>query len=177
LIEPEDEDDPFLFSDEKQDDTVFHEIAREQREKKATKADDAEVPEYLWLEHLLEDADPAKNFDTAKWDAAHLAALPTLMKGLRHIGLKWWKKKVTLSFGNWLSKQFAAAKKPTIGPTVIWENDRYVWAGNKGKLDYLAWHLWRERSFEKDLKVGRDAIERTSKASWWTWDDGSTPLF
>jgi hypothetical protein len=88
-IESEDEDDPFLFSGKKQDDTIFHDIAREQREKKATKADDAEVPEYLWIEHLLDDADPAKNFDTAKWDAAHLAALPTLMKGLRNIGLKW----------------------------------------------------------------------------------------
>jgi hypothetical protein len=118
-IEPEDEDDPFLFSGKKQDDTIFHDIAREQREKKATKANDAELPEYLWIEHLLDDADPAKNFDTSKWNAAHLAALPTLMEGLRNIRLKWWKKKVTLSFGDWLSKQFAAAKKPTIGPTVI----------------------------------------------------------
>jgi hypothetical protein len=34
---------------------VLHEIAREKRERKATKADDAAVPEYLWEEHLLND--------------------------------------------------------------------------------------------------------------------------
>jgi hypothetical protein len=31
------------------------EIDREGRERKATKADDAEVPEYLWHEHIFED--------------------------------------------------------------------------------------------------------------------------
>jgi hypothetical protein len=34
---------------------VLHEIAREKRERKATKADDAAVPEYLWEKHLLND--------------------------------------------------------------------------------------------------------------------------
>jgi hypothetical protein len=34
---------------------VLHEIAREKREGKATKAGDADVPEYLWEEHLLND--------------------------------------------------------------------------------------------------------------------------
>jgi hypothetical protein len=30
-------------------------IAQERRDQKATKTDDAEVPEYLWLEHLVQD--------------------------------------------------------------------------------------------------------------------------
>jgi hypothetical protein len=33
---------------------ILNEVAREKRERKATKSDDAEIPEYLWEEHLLQ---------------------------------------------------------------------------------------------------------------------------
>ena len=39
------------------DHTGLAEIAREARERKATKADDAEVPIYLWEEHMINDGD------------------------------------------------------------------------------------------------------------------------
>jgi hypothetical protein len=173
-----DEEDVFSHLEKKLKDTTFEDIAREQREKKATKADDAEVPEYLWQEHLINDADPLTNFNTLVWTKHQLATLPTLMNGLRKIGLKWWKKNVMISLGKWLGNQSAATKQPADVLTVTWKNGRYAWAGNSGKQAYLGWHTWRERAFAKSpLKVARDAIERTSRASWWTWDDGSTPLF
>lgn len=34
-----------------------------------------------------------------------------------------------------------------------------------------------KKSLDRDLKVGLDAIERAARASWWAWDDGSTPFF
>jgi hypothetical protein len=79
---PEDSTQSELFDD------TFAGIAREQRARKATKADDAEVPEYLWQEHLVNDADPKANFDTSTWTDAHHKALPKLITGLRKLGLK-----------------------------------------------------------------------------------------
>eukprot|EP00978_Attheya_sp_CCMP212_P017428 scaffold46399_cov52-Attheya_sp.AAC.1 len=38
-------------------DPLFAEIDREKRERKATKSDDAEVPVYLWEEHLIDDGE------------------------------------------------------------------------------------------------------------------------
>jgi hypothetical protein len=46
------ENQPFLTGGTKE---LLHDIAQEKRERKATKADDADVPEYLWEEHLLND--------------------------------------------------------------------------------------------------------------------------
>jgi hypothetical protein len=34
---------------------ILNEVAREKQERKATKSDDAEIPEYFWEEHLLQD--------------------------------------------------------------------------------------------------------------------------
>ena len=34
-----------------------------------------------------------------------------------------------------------------------------------------------QKSLFRDLKVGRDAIERAARSSWWAWDDGSAPFF
>ena len=37
---------------------------------------------------------------------------------------------------------------------------------------------WGSRSeLKKDLVVGKDAIDRAWKSSWWEWDAGSTVLF
>jgi hypothetical protein len=118
-VTSENEDDDVFNLEEKLQDTTFEDIAREQREKKATKADETQVPEYLWQEHLIDDADPLINSDTSTWTKHQLATLPTLMNGLRKIGLKWWKKNVTLSFGKWLKGQFAAARKPSDGPILL----------------------------------------------------------
>jgi hypothetical protein len=82
-----------------------------------------------------------------------------------------------LSFVGWLDLQFAEAKKPNADSLVVWKDGRYLWAKRGAKQAYLTWHLWRERAFEVNLKVARDAINRTSKSTWWAWDDGSTPLF
>jgi hypothetical protein len=126
---------------------------------------------------LINNADPREHSNTTLWIDMQKRALPTLMHGLRRIALKWWKRHVTLLFCKWLDNQFVATKKPTSEALVEWQGDWYVWA-RKGKQSYISWHLWRERAFVKNLKVARDTIEeRTSKSSWWSWDDGSTPLF
>jgi hypothetical protein len=148
-----DQNDPTTAPSAEMMESTFEHVARVQREKKATKADDAEVPEYLWEQHLVNDANHLEYFDTTQWTDTQKKALPTLMRGLRKIALKWWKRHVTLSFGKWLNNQCAATKKPTSAVLMEWQEGRYVWAW-KGKQSYLSWHLWRERAFVRNLKEG-----------------------
>jgi hypothetical protein len=78
---------------------VFHSpvlegIAREARERKeATKADDAEVPEYLWEEHLLDDG--STSWFVSEEDGPKLRRAMNLLQARM---LRWWKKKITTSF-------------------------------------------------------------------------------
>jgi hypothetical protein len=67
------------------------EISRKGRERKATKADDAEVPEYLWHEHVFEDCGRS-------WTDSQKKALPWAAKVLQKEMLKHWKRKVLKLF-------------------------------------------------------------------------------
>ena len=49
--------------------TLLEDVSRQQRERKAVKADDAAVPEYLWREHLM-----AGSWKT-EWDVKALDSL------------------------------------------------------------------------------------------------------
>jgi hypothetical protein len=76
---------------------VQEEISREGRERKATKADDAEVPEYLWHEHVLEDCGRS-------WTDSQKKALPPAAQVLQKGMLKHWKQKVLTLFLTWLNR-------------------------------------------------------------------------
>jgi hypothetical protein len=67
------------------------EISQEGQERKATKADDAEVPEYLWHEHVFKGC--GRN-----WMDEQKKALPQAAKLLQKGMLKHWKRKVLASF-------------------------------------------------------------------------------
>jgi hypothetical protein len=74
------------------------EISREGRERKATKADDAEVPEYLWHEHVFEDCGRS-------WMDSQKKVLPRAAKVLQKGMLKHWKQRVLTSYLTWLNKK------------------------------------------------------------------------
>jgi hypothetical protein len=83
-LDEDDETEELLGERKENEDATFTNIAsaREQREQKATKSDDDEVPKYLWVEHLIQDADPIKNLDTSLWWEEQFAVLPKLINGL-----------------------------------------------------------------------------------------------
>jgi hypothetical protein len=68
---------------------VLQEVAREKRERKATKADGAEVPEYLWEEHLLKDSPTPCVLEER-------TRLRKAMNLMRRRMLAWWKGRVHL---------------------------------------------------------------------------------
>jgi hypothetical protein len=60
---------------------LLDQISRDLREQKATKADDADIPEYLWEEHLTDD-------DARHWTAKDRVGLPQAMDMMRRCMLR-----------------------------------------------------------------------------------------
>jgi hypothetical protein len=157
-------------------------IDQEGRERKATKADDAEVPEYLWHEHVFEDC--GRN-----WTEAQKEKLPRAAKVLQKEMLKRWKYKVLSSFLSWLKvkhksltaldKRYAHCLEKVDGR---WrfvkpeEGDTLEEKRTKGLAGYKEWWKARATACTRDLAAGMEAIERASRALWWSWDDGSRPF-
>ena len=167
----------------------LEDITRETRDRKATKADDAKVPEYLWLEHLVQDGE-------RKWTDDEIMRLPAAMHTVRERCLRWWKKRVTMSLVIYVQKRYekyndGKSQERRLGLTtgVEWQESHKIWSEKEGwktrsgwvwkkegKEDYKRW--WRDRMLKcgDNIVPGRDAIERTAQSSWWGWDDGSQPL-
>jgi hypothetical protein len=61
--------------------------------------------------------------------------------------------------------------------SVTWSKGEYSWNSSYGYLDYRDWYEWRWGKFDKDMTVGKDAVLRAARSTWWNWDDGSTPFF
>jgi hypothetical protein len=157
---------------------VLNEIARGKRERKATKANDAKVPEFLWEEHLLQDCPTPWVVAERTWLRQAIVLLCTRM-------LKWWKRRVARSFLAWIKRENPelAYAKGAHAPVVSYDGHRYVWKSGDGKNDnldgfceYKKW--WKSRMLvaNADLRPGADAIRRAAKSSWWNWNDGLRPF-
>jgi hypothetical protein len=120
---------------------VLHEITREKRERKATKADGADVPECLWEEHLLKDCPTPWVLEERTRLVRHgIKLLPKCM-------LTWWKRKVTTSFLDWVREQHTELPKTNAkcGKLVEFNGNTYRWAKAKcqvGLPEYKRW--WSE---------------------------------
>jgi hypothetical protein len=121
------------------------------RKLKATKADDAQVPEYLWDNQLVPCGDPIK-IDK--------------LKLLRNFALRWSKNHLRRDFLRWfflkyeeVSKRLKARQE---GPYVVWimELHTFLASNKEGRLDWEA---------------GRDCVARFSESPWWEWGSGSRP--
>jgi hypothetical protein len=163
-------------------------LAREKWERSAAKADDAEVPEYLWMEHLFDDA-------SWNWGPETREQVMKMMEWFRTGMLQPWKQNVLCLFLQSLHQKF-----PQLGmghferpkPDVIFEHTAlgtdpwpsspllptYVWSaeGLGGKTIYCHWWLRQWSKAGQELTLGQDVVARLSGASWWAWDNGSCPI-
>mgnify|MGYP000400063954 CR=1 FL=1 len=120
--------------------TVLKDVARENRDRKAVKSDDATVPEYLWEEHLLED------LKEREWDDIKLVKVRRVATWLRSKMLRWWKRKATTSYIHWQKDKYTL---PDVEDKVEWisrnescefewSNESFSWT-KEGKGNYRAW--------------------------------------
>jgi hypothetical protein len=132
-------------------------------ERKATKSDDAAVPEYLWEEHLLRDGPTPWTISEA--DRPKLRSAMNLLRGRM---LRWWKKGITTSFLVWTHDRYKGLRAMS-SSALSWVQRQYAtfsWT-DSGKDEYRAW--WKHRHFlaGRDLEPGGDAIARPARSSWW----------
>jgi hypothetical protein len=79
--------------------SLVGEVSRQHRERKATKSDDAEVPEYLWEDHFLSDG-------PTPWVVTDRTKLREAMWLLRRRMLLWWQRNVTITFFRWAHDRY-----------------------------------------------------------------------
>jgi hypothetical protein len=158
---------------------LLEDVARQQRERKAVKSDDAEVPEYLWEEHLIAGS------EKLKWDAKDMDSLRRVSTWLRGKMLCWWKRQVLRSYVKWMKNEYLIADSK--GDSGSWlelgqklgKDDELHWQyrwSTTGRDDYKKW--WKERLVAtiEDVVPASDAIARAADSSWWNWDEGSRPF-
>jgi hypothetical protein len=122
-------------------------LAREKRERSAAKSDDAEVPEYLWMEHLFDDG-------SWNWCPETREQVTRMTDWFRSCMLRRWKRNVLRSFLQSLHQKFHFEKPntdvifeiPALGsdprptssllPTYVWSSE-----GLGGKTNYRHWWL------------------------------------
>ena len=109
---------------------------REDRNLKATKADDAAIPYHLWNDRILMRYD----FGTALELKRAIDALDKIRCG----ALRYWKRTVAHDFWRW-------------------------WLHHKRTMD--------TKSQAASIEAGLCALRHSSLASWWDWDQGSSPFF
>jgi hypothetical protein len=85
-------------------------------EKKAVKSDDAGVPEYLWLEHLVEDG-------PTPWPARAVAGFPRAATLMRRVMLRWWKRKLLRSWNGVKLDQRKYGQRPRMGTSLVLTKD------------------------------------------------------
>ncbi len=114
----------------------------------AVKADDVEVPEYIWDEALMSEGELDKK---------------RVLNHLRLFVLRWWKSNIRQEFLEWGFGEHPFLKKAlhqctTEGPS--WHE-----------------RLRKSRESFLDWTVGQDCIAQCCNSTRWEWCDGSRPHF
>mmetsp|Transcript_18233 Transcript_18233/g.45137 ORF Transcript_18233/g.45137 Transcript_18233/m.45137 type:complete len:1296 (-) Transcript_18233:2196-6083(-) len=152
---------------------ILKEVDRDVRERKATKSDDAAVPEYLWTEHFIEESEVKSG-----WQESDKPAIEKGMAILRKYLLRRWKWKVLRSYVDWLHQ---SGNRPE-GSATNWVKLVQVGAEWKfewrkdGLQEYQSWHRRMKEGDLLEFEAGSDAIFRAWNSTWWEWDDGSRPF-
>ena len=129
------------------------ELKEGNRKLQATKADDAEIPEYLWNSVLVPDGDLVKI---------------NKLSVLRNFALRWVKRELLRSFLRWFHGRYPHVSK---------------WKQRSLHLEYSVWRrelagvILKVKESAQDWAAGRDCIHRFAESSWWDWPAGSRPHF
>jgi hypothetical protein len=153
---------------------VFKEIDKTLREQKAVKADGAEVPEFLWFDHLVDDG-------LSEWQLAQQERLAWAMKVTRARLLCWWKRILARSFWGWMKLRHRGIKEASETHSrklLVWDEDtrKYSWS-DSGQASFRLWWDGVVKEAWVDFEAGLECIERAWHATWFAWDDGPGPFF
>jgi hypothetical protein len=142
-----------------------------QREQKATKADDAEVSEFLlWASHLVADG-------PTEWSERQQKGLEMSMKVIRERLLCRWARRLLRSFWTWMKEHHCDVKTVSAehhSNLVSWNT---ATQSSSGERKYCRWWVGIAKDARTDFEAGGECISRAARSTWWAWDDGSRPFF
>jgi hypothetical protein len=129
----------------------FEGIDRTRQKQKAAKADDAEIPEYLWLEHLMDEG-------PTPWPERSRNLLPDAMNTFQKYLIRKWKTRLCAEFHKWFESEYRFRERRD--KTVEWKNERYQWRSG-GRTKYVMHYYMRVNADAGlDWEAGRDALIR-----------------
>ena len=152
---------------------------------KAVKHDDAKVNVLQWDEWSVDNFDQTSTAMVCV-PGTYCADHVRLFDGLRDLAVRWYRRRVLRSFLSYL--RLRHGKDTLVSDSVIlsgvtrtfnvpgWVRERYKFKSLPRAKSARGRDNGQE-DFKKDLIVGSEAVWRTSQASWWTWEAGSTLLF
>ena len=117
---------------------------------KALKHDEAEVPIFLWNDHLVETG-------PVRWNSIPEHKINSALTILRRAALGWWRRRVYKSLIRYLSSAHKRAFE---------EYSSNVNQRSSGNYEFL-----------KDLEAGKDCLWYVGGATWWEWKAGSRLFF
>ena len=170
------------------------------KDEKAAKNDDAEVPIHFWNDSL------AARLGLKELKANQRRAMETLRSfSVTRI----WRRNVTRCFCSYIRckachlnrlkskfdykarptmfscKRCKQHKKARVKDVVVWRKGKYEWRDEVGKLRYQKWYkIYRKKSvkaeaeeIDLDINVGVDCIRRAIACTAWNWPIGSRLFF
>jgi hypothetical protein len=158
-------------------DALEGKAGQESRDLKATKADDAEVPVWLWNDAIREGLaqDPQeRGYEEGDIERA-LGVIRSLLLARK------FKLGVTRSYLAHLRSEYPQLEGRSERPMVVWNGEGYAWRsmGNNvvGRKEYSGWwnSFWAIAAADKF--AGYDAVWRAADSTWWDWDWGSAPFY
>lgn len=130
-------------------------IAKDKREKTATKADDAAVPVELWRTHLIV-------YFPRPLTEDERGNLDRLAGKLENLGLRRWRRNL---WKEWRATTNRQSKEV-----------RNKWKEIEGagwRHNYRVWHAQRKMILKGEMDFGRELLEKIGSATWWDWAGGS----
>ncbi len=116
------------------------------------KADDAEIPEYLWDQVLVPCLDPLRK---------------RALTNFRDLGMRWWKSRIRKEFLTWFFNEHPGLKE-----TLQVSKESYT-----QYIGVIHGFLKRSKEASKNWTAGRDCVSRCCNSTWWEWSAGSRPRF
>ena len=133
-------------------------------ELKVTKADNTRVRVEMWDNEL------GKVMGVEEGESLAKAA-----RVIRTFCLRWWGRRVTRSFSVGRTRPKSVREQDQTTWRVLQSRCRMHWWAVVGRAVCCDWWSARDARHYEDLHWAKEAVERSTRASWFEWLDGLTP--
>lgn len=130
---------------------ILMQVDQDKREQKATKADDANVPVFVWTRHYMEESD-------LTWaDSDTPILVERAMDAMRKYLVWQWKRQILFSYLEWFYEKGNRSWGELGVDWLAMKRGNYCWA-LYGLERHQEWHQRRLESHALEIQAGSDAV-------------------